>query len=434
MPSDEERIACYRDALEALASGGAFDEVPEGHDPLGHLGERLNALGRTLRRRFDELAQVQQITEEINAGLLLPEVLDHVYEGFKPLIPYDRIGCALLLAGGGTLRAVWCRADYEQRWVYVGYTAPLAGSSLQRILETGNPRIINDLEAYLREKPESLSTRRIVREGIRSNLTCPLIAEGAPIGFLFFSSREPGTYTEEHVEALMRVARQLSIVVEKSHLYEQVLEEQRRSERLLHNVLPSSIADRLRDWRGGAGRPAIADSFDAVTVLFSDLVGFTPLAAELPPDELVALLNRLFSRFDAAAREEGVEKIKTIGDAYMAVSGAPDPAGDHAERVARLALRMLAALEEEPRLTMRIGIHSGPVVAGVIGQSRFVYDLWGDTVNVASRMESHGQEGRIQVSAATEGLLRARFRLEPRGTIRLKGHGGMPAFFLLGEA
>ncbi|MCB9785717.1 MAG: adenylate/guanylate cyclase domain-containing protein [Deltaproteobacteria bacterium] len=202
------------------------------------------------------------------------------------------------------------------------------------------------------------------------------------------------------------------------------------SERLLLNVLPREIAMRLR-----GGEEAIADAHAAVSILFADIVGFTQLATRIDPVELVGLLNRIFTEFDELAERHGLEKIKTIGDAYMVVGGLPEPRDDHAQAVARLALEMRSALAELGRqhgapLDVRMGIHTGPVVAGVIGRSKFSYDLWGDAVNIASRLESHGESGRIQISAATRDALGAGFHTERRGTIELKGRGEFEAWWL----
>lgn len=203
-----------------------------------------------------------------------------------------------------------------------------------------------------------------------------------------------------------------------------------KSETLLHNILPPSVAERLKE-----NPDVIADGHSPVTILFADMVDFTNLASRLSPEALVSLLNKVFSRFDALVVEMGVEKIKTIGDAYMVVAGLPEPRADHAQAMARLALAMAAATEEVSResgeaLQIRIGIHSGAVVAGVIGQKKFAYDIWGDAVNVAARMESHGAPGKIQISADTAALLGEEFSLEPRGEIEVKGKGTMQAFFL----
>lgn len=208
-------------------------------------------------------------------------------------------------------------------------------------------------------------------------------------------------------------------------------EERQRSERLLLNILPASIADRLK-----SSESAIADHSEEVTVLFADIVGFTPLSARKTPQALVQMLDRVFSEFDALAEMHGLEKIKTIGDAYMAAAGLPERRADHAPAAARMAQGMLAAVariaaETGEALALRIGLHSGPVVAGVIGTKKFSYDMWGDTVNTASRMESHGVPGAVHCSEATAALLQNGFALTPRGAVEIEGKGVMHTFLLL---
>ena len=204
-----------------------------------------------------------------------------------------------------------------------------------------------------------------------------------------------------------------------------------RSEELLLNILPEPIAERLK-----VGEEVIADEFSEVTILFADIVGFTTLAARIAPQELVVLLNKVFSAFDRLTRRYGLEKIKTIGDAYMVVGGLPEPRGDHAAAIAAMALDMhaetarLAAELGEP-LSLRIGIHSGPVVAGVIGEQKFAYDLWGDSVNTASRMESHGVENHTQLTESAYDRLKDAYVCEERGTIIVKGKGNMKTYFLI---
>jgi class 3 adenylate cyclase len=206
-----------------------------------------------------------------------------------------------------------------------------------------------------------------------------------------------------------------------------------RSEELLLNILPPSIARRLK-LDGGQ----IADGFAGVTVLFADIVGFTSMSSRMPPERVVGLLNDLFCRFDDVAGQLGLEKIKTIGDCYMVAGGLPEPRVDHADAVAEMALCMVEIVAEVSRrspepFVIRIGIHSGPVVAGVIGKRKFIYDLWGDTVNIASRMESHGVPGAIQLSDASRRLLDGKFRLQHRGLIDVKGRGAMETWLLEGR-
>jgi adenylate cyclase len=206
--------------------------------------------------------------------------------------------------------------------------------------------------------------------------------------------------------------------------------EKDRSEALLLNILPRQIVERMR-----RGETVIADHVKGATILFSDIVDFTSLSTELPADVIVALLGEVFSRFDALAERFGLEKIKTIGDGYMVAGGVPEERDDHAAAVAAMALAMLDAVENMRQtagkpLRLRVGLHSGPLIAGVLGTHKFVYDVWGDTVNTAKRMESYGVPGRIHISAATCQALSDAFRFEPRGPIEIKGKGIMQTYFL----
>ena len=214
---------------------------------------------------------------------------------------------------------------------------------------------------------------------------------------------------------------------------EVIEEKNRENEALLLNILPGEIATRLK-----CGEHEIADNFADVTVLFGDLVGFTALSSQTSATEIVDMLNGLFSLFDEAAAELGIEKIKTIGDCYMAVCGLPRPCADHADRMARMALRMRDATREYGRqvgltLDLRIGLNSGPVVAGVIGATKFIYDLWGDTVNSASRMESTGVHGQIQVTRSVYEHLKEKFEFESRGSVQVKGKGQIETWLLDGQ-
>ena len=209
--------------------------------------------------------------------------------------------------------------------------------------------------------------------------------------------------------------------------------EREKSERLLRNILPDTIAERLKN-----NVSTIAETYSSVSVLFADLCGFTTFSERVDASQLVDLLDDIFSAFDHLANAYGVEKIKTIGDAYMAVAGLPEARDDHAEAVAGMALGMLEAFRGVMRnrglsMEVRIGIHSGPVVAGVIGKHKFSYDLWGDTVNTASRMESHGEPSRVHVSQGTYTLLQDRYRFTDRGKMNVKGKGMQQTYFLLGR-
>ncbi len=222
-----------------------------------------------------------------------------------------------------------------------------------------------------------------------------------------------------------------SFVRQKNELLQLLRVEQAKSENLLLNILPKEIADILK-----AEERTIADFFDGASILFADMVNFTPLTASMAPVEMVELLNEVFTYFDSLVDKYGLEKIRTIGDSYMVASGVPRPRHDHAQSLADMALDMREFVSTnaacvQRRLSFRIGINSGPVVAGVIGRKKFIYDLWGDAVNTASRMESHGVPGQIQISRATYELIRDEFVCEPRGTVAVKGKGEMETWYLV---
>jgi guanylate cyclase len=271
-----------------------------------------------------------------------------------------------------------------------------------------------------------------VSAGLDSSIaaSAPDVPQGVVVTFFALNLLGVAATTYALLQYFVRERERAAAELARQH--EALGLEQERSERLLLNVLPEPVAKRLKE-----REEVIADEFGEATVLFADLVGFTELAEQMPADELVSMLDRVFARWDALAAERGVEKIKTIGDAYMAAAGVPLPRPDHAEAIASLALAMAADVDGSADrlgapLAVRIGIDSGPVVAGVIGRSKFIYDLWGDTVNTASRMESHGVPGSIQVTARARRRLLAGFELSRRGSIDVKGKGTMDCYLLLG--
>ncbi|MEW6304916.1 MAG: adenylate/guanylate cyclase domain-containing protein [Verrucomicrobiota bacterium] len=213
----------------------------------------------------------------------------------------------------------------------------------------------------------------------------------------------------------------------------QIRVEREKSEQLLLNILPGSVATRLK-----GGETVIADQFEQVSILFADLVGFTNLSTMVSPTAVVLMLNEIFSAFDQLAARHGLEKIKTIGDCYMVVGGLPSPNPNHASAVAEMALDMMQEIRRlnegfHSSLRMRIGINTGTAVAGIIGKQKFIYDLWGDAVNTASRMESHSLPDRIQVSESTFEALKDTYEFESRGVIDVKGKGPMPTYWLMGR-
>ncbi|GGO76685.1 hypothetical protein GCM10011348_04480 [Marinobacterium nitratireducens] len=269
-----------------------------------------------------------------------------------------------------------------------------------------------------------LITARIARPILEVSATTERISAGD------LSQRAP-IMTEDETGTL---ARNFNRMIDRlRQTLDDLAREQQESERLLLNILPGPIAERLKK-----GEDNIADSFAEVTILFADIVNFTPMSASLPASRLVSLLNEIFCEFDRLSEVRGLEKIKTIGDAYMVGAGLPVTRDDHARVVAEFALDMIDAIHAFNRrhdadLAMRIGINSGPVVAGVIGTRKFIYDIWGDAVNTAARMESHGVEGCIQVSESTYHYLQDQFLFEDRGLIPIKGKGRMHTYILKGR-
>jgi class 3 adenylate cyclase len=265
----------------------------------------------------------------------------------------------------------------------------------------------------------------------------PLLATEAPdipqgVVVTFFALNILGVATTAYALLQYFVRARERALTELAREHRALEVEQAKSERLLLNVLPRPVAARLKEQQG-----IIAEDCPAVTVLFADIVGFTPLSQRLSASEVVSLLDGVFARWDAVAADHGVEKIKTIGDAYMVAGGIPLPRDDHVEAIAEMALAMgpevaRCSAETGLPLEVRIGIDTGPVVAGVIGRAKFIYDLWGDTVNTASRMESHALPGTIQVTERTYERLRHRYQFRERGMIEVKGKGPMPCYLLIG--
>ncbi len=282
----DRRLQQYIEAAEHLARGEYAVALPPGpaQDALGQLGQALHRLAVALEKHYQELQRLDQITRHINAGLLLDEILENIYRDFREIIPYNRIGCALLEDEGRVLRARWARTDLPEIKLGMGYKAAMAGSSLEQILQTGQPRIINDLADYLRRKPSSDSSRLIVEEGIRASLTCPLIANGVPVGFIFFSSTQPNTYEAAHVESYMRIAEQLSVIVEKGRLVSELaaqkaaIEEKNAELVRLNDLKNEFLGIAAHDLRNPIGYIQMASDFMLVE-------------QDLPPDVVRQMLD-----------------------------------------------------------------------------------------------------------------------------------------------
>jgi len=332
--------------------------------------------------------------------------------------------------------AMWWKSAYRYvQWIACGATAFYAWWAVAGALATDAPREYSRTASTLLLLALVGITRVRFRPAtVTTALTLP------PVEYVLIARRDSWDAALLESLGLLTfgiVTLTVAFVLERSKriaflAQRELTAERKRSDDLLHNILPKSIAKRLRE-----NPTAIAESADEATVLFADIVGFTQFSAELPPDEVVELLDLLFGKFDDLCEERGIEKVKTIGDAFMAVAGIPQHDPDHAASIVELAFDMQrAATAIAPLwptdLMLRIGIASGPVVAGVIGRKRFAYDLWGDTVNTASRMESHGLPNRIQVSESTYELLKDRYAFGDAHQTDIKGKGTMRTYFLLG--
>ena len=244
----EDWVTSYRRATEALQRGQFDISIPDNlPDDLAEIGEALKNLAAAMKLQSDQAKKLAEMSRRINEGLLLNDVLERVYESFFSLIPYDRIGFALLEKGSQVVRAHWARSEAANIELPIGYSAELKGSSLEDVVLSRRPRILGDLEAYLEQHPESDSTRRIVAEGMRSSLTCPLLVKGQPVGFIFFSSMRPHAYTKDHQEFFLQIAGQLALTLERSRLYEDLLrmteDLQKTKEALEHEASRDSLTD-----------------------------------------------------------------------------------------------------------------------------------------------------------------------------------------------
>ena len=298
-----------------------------------------------------------------------------------------------------------------------------------KVWQTGNPIWTNDLIKDLNFSRSQLAANA----GISTAFAFPIHHEQEILGVMCFLSCQQQECEEHFLQTMRTIGNQIGQFMQREKAEVALRYEQEQTERLLLNILPQKIAQKLKH------QPStIADYFSEVTVMFADIVGFTQLSSTVSPTKLVEMLNEIFSEFDRLAEKHNLEKIKTIGDAYMVVAGLPKAREDHAIAIAEMALDMQTAITHYNEktnnfLNMRIGINSGDVVAGVIGRKKFIYDLWGDTVNVASRMESHGLPGKIQITEATYQYLCYDYLFEKRGTIEIKGKGEMLTYFLIGK-
>jgi class 3 adenylate cyclase/putative methionine-R-sulfoxide reductase with GAF domain len=412
----------------------------------------LRAELRALERRCRELEAKARSLDVINrlaASLLqfqtdVDEILWDVAQGVVSHLGLE--DCAIYLLDEKreylVQRAAFGPKNPREREIVAPLRIKLGTGIVGSVALTGKAEIIPDTRKdprYIQDDQQRLS-----------ELAIPFFFRDEVIGVLDSEHSRENFFTQEHLHVLTTVTSMMAARVSRALLDKQLHDAKRllesriaertrelseatqHSERLLLNILPHSIVERLK-----RGDQAIAERFEDVTVLFADLVDFTRWSAPLPPEHTVEILGQVFTEFDTLTERYGLEKIKTIGDAYMVVAGIPTPRPDHREAMAMMALHMLETIRRLSQvlgipLEVRIGMHSGPVVAGIIGTRKFSYDLWGDTVNMASRLETHGLAGRIHVGESTWLALRERFSFEPRGEIEVKSLGRVKTWFLTG--
>lgn len=436
--ADERRVHIYRRATYDMTGSGPVRQPPVVSAGLvKDMGEALNALGERLDHKFAEIRALAEVTEHVNAGMFFNEVLDNVFETFDRLIPYDRIGVALIeKAASGTVlaRSQWVRARYDKIFLGTNFASPLAGSSLSDLAETRKPRFINDLEKYLLDHPHSSSTRLIVREGVRSSLTCPLVARDKVIGFIFFSSLKTDAYHDRHIEIFSQIAGELALTLEKSRAYEELHLRNEFIKRVFGRYVTNEIAEMvLRDDRA----VALGGDRRKVTVLMSDLRNFTTMSENLPPEKVVDALNTHLGAMTKVIMKYGGSIDNFVGDAVVAVFGIPVTKPDDAARAVACAVEMqnaMAAVNAEngakdlPPLEMGVGLNTGEVVAGNIGSDmRVKYSVIGNPVNVAARLESLASGGQIFASAATFAEVKDIVRTAGNLNVKVKGISGTVA-------
>ena len=409
--SEDDLLTFYEHILDDMRDGSFHHVVPtDPNTEADRVGISLISLGKELDHRFAEVRALSEVTTKINQGLFLEDVLTHVYDTFRILIPYDRIGFALIEPSprGPTVRAHWAKSDFPHVMIYKNYTLPMTATSLGAVAEAGLPRIINDLDAYLEEHPHSASTRRILHEGAHSSLTCPLIVKGKVTGFMFFSSRNKDAYHQGHVEVFQELAGQMAVTLEKSRLYEELTSRNQFIRKVFGQYVSDDVAEVLLS---SPDALKLGGKKQIVTIMMTDLRGFTKMSEHKPPEVVVAALNTHLEHMVPIIKAHGGTIDNIIGDAIMVLFGTPLPRPDDAQRAVACALAMQREMAEVndrnqhqglPELAMGIGINTGSVIVGNIGsEAHMKYSVIGSPVNLASRIESHSKGGEVLVSGAT---------------------------------
>jgi class 3 adenylate cyclase len=386
-----------------------------------------------LEEHLARVSLINEFTAKTNAAITEEDVFALAAEYTSRILHADRATVVLLTESG---ESVFTRTLVgASSPLLVGLEMPLSRTAVEVAVVQNKLISTPDVQGS-----PYLDHRALAEAGLRSHMTAPLMTAGKVIGTLNVSATVPGAYSTRDERLLSQTAAILASNLENRRLIGRLqgalsaLErEHQQSDALLRNILPDPVAERMK-----RGELTIADRTESATVLFADIVGFTAMSAATSPEELVGMLNDVFTRFDLLADKHGAEKVKTIGDCYMVASGILNGQDDHAQTIAALALELRDALRDlrvpgSSPLQLRMGMHTGPVVAGVIGKRKFAYDLWGDTVNTASRMESHGEPGEVHCSQSVADRLQGIYEFEDRGVIMVKGKGPMHTYLLRGR-
>ncbi len=396
--------------------------------------ERTNAvLAREIaeRRRAEEALHLHaarlKVQRELHQSILAarsPEAIAMAAIGrVRQLIPCQR-AIAIAIGEDGVPQVLAVDSS--------GGIAPVDVDVYRKLLENpslsdGRVRGCENLDALAQPSPEQ---QALCAAGIRSYVFVPLLMQGKLVGTLHLESKRPAVFTPQHITVAAEVATSLEMAIRQARLYEQVQQEKQRADELLLNILPPRVVQDLKE--KGQTRP---QSFEHVTVCFADIVNFTIISAQHEPEFVIGELNEIFTAFDDIMERNQCERIKTTGDAYLAVCGMPEENENHAQNIVQAAIEMVEYLQDrgehaEIKWQMRIGVHSGPVVGGIVGIKKYIYDVFGDTINTAARMESNSEPMKINVSASTYHLLKDKFHFIKRGALRVKGKGNMWMHFV----
>jgi len=431
-PEDEEHLAFYRKILTQMMMS-KFERIvtPDPVNDVESFGASLVHLNMTLDRKFAEVRALSEVTHQLNEGLFIADVLNHVFDTFRAIIPYDRIRFAVVETtskGVKVARTHWSRSDFGTCHITPGYIQLLETGSLAAIAADGQPRFVNDLAISLQERPDSLVTGLMIKEGALANLTYPLVVKNELIGFLFFSSRIKGVYQQEHINMFASVGASLALTLEKSLLYEGLTVRNAFIRSVFGRYISDEIADALLkdpEALNMGGRTC------KVTVLLSDIRGFTSMSEHMEPEQVVASLNNCFTiMVDVIHKHNGtIDNI--IGDALMVLFGAPISRDDDAHRAIACALDMQGAMTEVnrrnlerglPELAIGIGINTGDVVAGNIGsEAHAKYSVIGAPVNMAARLESKAARGEVLISQTSYDAVQDAVHIVETRKIQVKG-------------